>query len=175
MTTDNNNGRSSFVDFVAVAFATVGVGFLPLAPGTWGSMVGVVVYVISSDLSFRFPSFPKPVCFAITSICLLILALTAFWASKRTAEIKGGKDPQIVVIDEVLGQLVTFAFIPFVLSWQLIVVGFILFRIFDIWKPYPVRNFEALGDGIGICADDIVAGVYGGICLSVIYASGLLG
>ena len=162
--------RSSISDRAAVAVSTVGVGFLPLAPGTWGSLVGVLIYVAAVELTALYPDFPKPLCFAITSVLMIVLALAAFWSAKRTAIIKGGKDPRIVVIDEVLGQLVTFAFISFTLSWQLILTGFVLFRIFDIWKPYPVKIFENLPDGIGICADDIVAGVYAGVCLSIVYA-----
>jgi phosphatidylglycerophosphatase A len=70
-----------------------------------------------------------------------------------------------------VGQLITFAFVPFGIGWPLILTGFILFRIFDIWKPYPIDDLQNLHGGLGICADDIVAGVYAGICLSVIYAA----
>jgi len=83
------------------------------------------------------------------------------------------KDPQKIVVDEVMGQLIVFAFVPVTVSRWLIVVGFILFRIFDIWKPYPVKAVEGLPNGIGVCADDIVAGVYAGVCLSIIYGVGL--
>lgn len=166
----SNKPKLSAMDNVAIAVSTVGVGFLPLAPGTWGSMVGVAIYIAAANLDSHDQAFSKVLCFAITAVAMLLLALLSFWSSKRTAEALGGKDPQIVVIDEVLGQLVTFSFIPFVTSWPLILAGFVLFRLFDIWKPYPVRNFEALGDGIGICADDIVAGVYGGVCLAMIFA-----
>ena len=154
----------------ALALSTVGVGYLPLAPGTWGSAVGVLIYIAAVDLAARFPEFPRPLCFAITAVCLTVLSLAAFWASKRTAEIAGKKDPSIVVIDEVLGQLITFVFIGFTHSWELILAGFLLFRLFDIWKPYPVKLFEALPDGVGICADDIVAAVYAGVCLAVFSA-----
>jgi phosphatidylglycerophosphatase A len=174
-TNDSGKGYKGVSDYIAVGVATVGVGFLPLAPGTWGSIVGVGIYVAAAVTYFDSPEFPKALCFAITAVLMTFLALISFWSSRRTAEVLGGKDPQIVVIDEVLGQLVTFAFVPFVLSWQLILAGFIFFRLFDIWKPYPVRNFEALPDGIGICADDIVAGVYAGVCLSLVFATGILG
>jgi len=69
-----------------------------------------------------------------------------------------------------MGQIVTFLFIPFTTDWRLILAGFVLFRIFDIWKPYPIDDLQNLSGGLGICADDLVAGVYAGICLSVIYA-----
>lgn len=157
-------------DGFALALSTVGVGYLPIAPGTWGSLVGVAIYISAVYLAGTYQVLSKPVCFAITTVAMIVLSLAAFWSSDRTARMKGGKDPSIVVIDEVLGQLVTFAFIPFTLSWGPILTGFLLFRLFDIWKPYPIREFEALPGGIGICADDIVAGVYAGMCLAVLYA-----
>ena len=85
----------------------------------------------------------------------------------------GDSDPSQAVIDEVIGQLVTFLFVPFGLGWPLILAGFLLFRLFDIWKPYPIDSLQILPGGIGICADDILAGVYAGICLLVIYAISL--
>ncbi|MDH3493884.1 MAG: phosphatidylglycerophosphatase A [Acidobacteriota bacterium] len=156
-------------DYLALALSTVGVGYLPLAPGTWGSIVGVVIYVVAVYLAFTYQIWSKPVCFAVTAVAMILLSLAAIWSSDRTAVIKRGKDPQIVVIDEVLGQLVTFVFIPFTLSWWPILTGFVLFRVFDIWKPYPIRVFESLPGGIGICADDVVAGLYAGVCLAVFY------
>lgn len=157
-------------DGFALVISTVGVGYLPIAPGTWGSLVGVAIYIAAVYLAATYQILSMPVCFAVTAVAMIFLALAAFWSSDRTAEMKKGKDPSIVVIDEVLGQLVTFAFIPFTLSWWPILTGFLLFRLFDIWKPYPVRDFEALPGGIGICADDIVAGVYAGVCLAILYA-----
>jgi phosphatidylglycerophosphatase A len=74
-------------------------------------------------------------------------------------------------VDEVLGQLITFLFVPFGVGWPFILAGFFLFRLFDIWKPYPIDGLQVLPGGLGICADDMVAGVYAGVCLSVIYAA----
>jgi len=82
----------------------------------------------------------------------------------------GNEDPSEAVVDEVMGQLVTFCFIPLGLHWELILGGFLLFRAFDIWKPFPVRALEGLPGGLGVCADDIVAGVYAGICLAIGWA-----
>jgi phosphatidylglycerophosphatase A len=67
----------------------------------------------------------------------------------------------------VIGQLITFAFISFTMSWWMIIPGFLLFRLFDIVKPYPIDDLQELTGGLGICADDIVAGVYAGICLAI--------
>jgi phosphatidylglycerophosphatase A len=69
-----------------------------------------------------------------------------------------------------MGQIVTFLFIPFTTDWRWLLAGFFLFRLFDIWKPYPIDDLQSLPKGLGICADDLVAGVYAGICLSIVYA-----
>ena len=82
----------------------------------------------------------------------------------------GDKDPSRAVVDEVIGQLVTFFFVPFGISWPFVLAGFILFRIFDIWKPYPIDELQNLPGGLGICADDFLAGIYAGACLAIIYA-----
>ena len=74
------------------------------------------------------------------------------------------------MVDEVIGQLIVFLFIPFTTSWLLIGAAFLLFRLFDIWKPYPIDSLQALPGGIGVCADDMLAGVYAGVCLSIIHA-----
>ena len=102
---------------------------------------------------------------------LLLFVLAGIWSSGRSIAIFGTHDPHEAVVDEVMGQIITFLFIPFTLSLPLIISGFILFRIFDIWKPYPIDLLQDLPGGLGICADDIVAGVYAGICLMVINAT----
>ncbi|MCA1625430.1 MAG: phosphatidylglycerophosphatase A [Acidobacteria bacterium] len=92
------------------------------------------------------------------------------WASSRAVELFQNKDPQQAVVDEVIGQLITFLFVPFTVSWKFVAAGFLLFRLFDIWKPYPIDSLQNLPAGIGVCADDILAGVYAGTCLAVLYA-----
>jgi len=82
----------------------------------------------------------------------------------------GTDDPHEAVVDEVMGQILTFLFIGFTSDWRLLLAGFVLFRLFDIWKPYPIDTLQQLPKGLGICADDLVAGVYAGICLSIINA-----
>ena len=171
---------SGIVDYVALALTTVGVGYGPVAPGTWGSAVGVGIYLIaawifktaegtSGTTKVLFASTWAIVAFLLAAYCLL-----GIWASSRAIPLLGNEDPSEAVVDEVMGQLITFCFIPFGLSWPFILAGFLLFRLFDIWKPYPIRNLEVLPGGLGICADDIVAGVFAGICLSVGYAVFLL-
>lgn len=149
----------------ALAVSTVGVGYLPLAPGTWGSLVGVAIYFGYAGIVSSIGSNLR---FALTAVLLLLIVMIGIWAASKTAEIMGGKDPQIVVVDEVMGQLLAFAFVPFTTGLATLIVGFVLFRLFDIVKPYPVKQFEQLPGGIGICADDLVAGVYAGVLLAVL-------
>ena len=174
----------TFSDYLALGISTSGVGYLPLAPGTWGSIVGVFIY-----LWYRWAVLGKlriylidqgwvhqqytAFFYSLTAILLTSLCLIGIWASRKTEKIHGKKDSQKIVVDEIIGQLIVFAFVPFAISRWLIVVGFVLFRVFDIWKPYPIRAAEELPNGIGVCADDIVAGVYGGICLGIIYVISL--
>jgi phosphatidylglycerophosphatase A len=137
--------------------ATVfGCGLVPVAPGTAGSLFGLgsawlLVYCL------RLPPF-----------CLLILALglvpIGIWSATVAAQMLGKEDPGQVVIDEVLGQWVTLAGALRV-NWKAFVLGFVLFRLFDIWKPAPVRSFERLPGGQGIVADDLMAGLYGALVL----------
>lgn len=169
--------NKTFLDYFSLALSTFGVGFIPLAPGTWGSAVGVLIFLLLRRLESNYFAVnfqneqSSALIYAINAVLLLAFCLLGIWASTRAAVIFQKKDPQKVVVDEVMGQLIVLMFVPFLISWKFILAGFILFRLFDIWKPYPVRAFEVLPGGLGICADDIVAGIYGGICLTVIYAA----
>lgn len=175
--------KRTFSDYLSLAVATSGVGYLPLAPGTWGSIVGVGIFLAYRYLLGDAKSFfldlglshqqYSAVFYGATALLLGAFCLFGIWASKQAAALLNHKDPQIIVVDEIMGQLIVFAFVPFGISRWLVIVGFLLFRLFDIWKPYPIRAVESLPNGIGVCADDIVAGVYGGICLSIIYAISL--
>jgi phosphatidylglycerophosphatase A len=168
------------LDYFSLAISTFGVGFIPLAPGTWGSIIGVLIYLFFrsnelrvaqtfSDLALS-GEFTTAWIKAFNALIFLLFCFLGIWASGRTATIFRAKDPQKVVVDEVIGQLIVFLFVPFEISWKLILAGFILFRLFDIWKPYPINSLENLPGGLGVCADDILAGVYGGICLAALYA-----
>jgi phosphatidylglycerophosphatase A len=94
-------------------------------------------------------------------------------AATRVARASGKKDPQHVVIDEVAGQLITLVAAP--LHWKPMLAGLILFRVFDMWKPVPVRNLEKLPEGTGIMMDDVAAGVYGLIVMQLLLRFGILG
>lgn len=173
--------RKTAFDYFSLVIATCGVGYIPVAPGTWGSAVGVVIYLLMRwfeiDIIRRFSNgvlLPNEITttwiVTFNAIIFLLFCFLGIWASGQTAKLSQKKDPQKVVVDEVMGQLIVFLFVPFTISWQFVLAGFILFRIFDIWKPYPVNSLENLPAGLGICADDIMAGVYGGISLMFIYA-----
>jgi len=142
----------------AIAFFATGcfVGRIPLAPGTWGTVVGLGLYWLVRTL--------PPLSYAIFTVTFIIFAI---WVAGRAQSIFEEVDPPQVVIDEVAGLLVTMAFHrP---SFALAVVGFVLFRIFDIVKPPPVRWIERrFSDGKGVVLDDVMAGVYASISLFVL-------
>jgi len=147
---------------LALTLATwFGAGYSPFAPGTAGSLAAIVI-------AFLVRGWVEPWQFAIWAA---VLAAPAVWAAGVTAQIVGRKDPGIVVVDEVIGQWITLAGAQ-TLDWKTALAAFALFRLFDIWKPPPVRQLEALPGGIGINADDAMAGVYGAV---VLYLLGRLG
>ncbi|HEV2705859.1 MAG TPA: phosphatidylglycerophosphatase A [Pyrinomonadaceae bacterium] len=176
--------RRGASDYAALAVSTCGVGLIPVAPGTWGSALGVVLYLMIRDGSARLFaeavgrgwSVPPLEAFRITFILLLIIGITlaGTWAATRTESLLGRKDPGVVVVDEVAGQLITFLFVPFNAGAWAVVVGFIAFRVFDIWKPYPVRRLESLESGLGIMADDVLAGAYAATLMSLLTSVYLL-
>jgi phosphatidylglycerophosphatase A len=171
---------SGIVDYVALALTTFGVGYIPGAPGTYGSVVGVAIYVFFSWFETHAALHgvatgikleqAMAIHWTLNAVLLTAFCLIGIWLSGRSIPILGNSDPSEAVVDEVMGQLITFSFIPFGLGWPFILAGFLLFRLFDIWKPYPIYDLQVLPGGIGVCADDIVAGVYAGICLAVGYA-----
>ena len=135
-------------------------------PGTWGSLATVLLWwLLASHL---------PQAARIPVILVLIVAVVAIGIPAATLEARGcgKKDPQHVVIDEVAGQLVTLVACPIV--WQALLAGFILFRVFDITKPPPIRSLEKLPEGTGIVVDDLGAGVYGLIVLQLLLHCGVL-
>jgi phosphatidylglycerophosphatase A len=169
---------------VALAIATgLGLGYLPKAPGTWGSLLGVVLgwgALASSRWWFYTPIAGGPVDgparwaenFAWTE-CELVVVVSAagLWAADRVAKYLRKTDPQIVVVDEVAGQLIAYLGLAtprtFALNWKYLLAGLILFRVFDIWKPFPARQAEALHGGLGIMADDWIAGIYAALVLGI--------
>jgi phosphatidylglycerophosphatase A len=171
------------LDHFALAVTTFGVGYLPVMPGTYGSIVGVLIYLAVGLLETNAGilllqkkwSLDQVAAWthAINLVVFLLFCLLGIWAASRAVKLFQNKDPQQAVVDEVIGQIIVFLFVPFGISWKFILAGLILFRVFDIWKPYPIDSLQNLPAGIGVCADDILAGVYGGTCLAIIYAAAI--
>ena len=129
-----------------------GIGRLRPGPGTWASAATVLLWAALAYLIS--PSLRTPAAIASAALITLI----GIPAATQAARGSGKKDPQFVVIDEVAGQLVALIAVP--LAWKTFLAGFILFRVFDIVKPPPVRQLEALPEGLGIVLDDVAAGLY---------------
>jgi phosphatidylglycerophosphatase A len=140
---------------VAYAIATFfGCGYSPVGPGTVGSVAAILIAI----------AIHNRVTFLILSVLLLPPAI---WAAGKVAIYESRKDPQIVVIDEVIGQWITLAGAS-TLNWKSFLAALLFFRLFDIWKPWPVRQLEGLSGGTGIVADDVMAGVYGALAIFVL-------
>lgn len=137
----------------------LGSGYSPIAPGTCGAIVGCIVLSIMQEYN---PTTTSSISFMIL---LFICMLLGIFATNKLEE-DWGKDPSKVVIDEVIGMWITMLAIPFTILNLLI--GFALFRFFDIAKPLGVRKMESLGGGTGVMADDVLAGIYANICLHII-------
>jgi phosphatidylglycerophosphatase A len=162
-------------DLLALSIATCGVGYLPVAPGTWGSLLAVGLYLLARASLFPLgtdrTALVGPYGFLAGEFVLIaVVTFVGIWAASRTERVLKIKDPGKVVIDEVAGQLI--ALLPLGLfiraSWAvMLVAAFLLFRFFDIVKPYPARRMESLKGGWGIMADDLVAGVYAAIVVAV--------
>ena len=146
------------LDYLALAIATCGVGYLPLIPGTFGSMVGAGIFLLLPSWQVQLAVIP-------------VIVVLGVWAASQTERILGTKDPGKVVVDEVAGVMI--AMLPLSLlvagPWLVwVIVSFNLFRLFDIFKPYPANRFEHLHGGFGIMADDVVAGIYGAIVTAIL-------
>jgi phosphatidylglycerophosphatase A len=145
------------VSQLALLVATFGyVGFFPVAPGTAGSAAALPLYAV-----LRWVGVP-----AVEVVAIVAIFMVGVWAATRSEAILGGVDPGPVVIDEVLGMLITLAGIS--LSLTGVVLGFLLFRLFDVVKPFPARRLEDARAGWGIMLDDAAAGVYGQIALRLL-------
>jgi phosphatidylglycerophosphatase A len=193
--------KPRFALFVATA---AGLGYIPFAPGTFGSLASLVLVMTPWWLLVAATHILGGVDFSgfdpiLVVQCLLALAVAVIgvWSASRAARFWQHKDPQRVVIDEVSGQHLTLLLgcampvwwrpvpthwgsyplglitLDTVLNWKYLLLGFILFRVFDIWKPFPARQAELLPGGWGIMADDWVAGIYAALGLWIARAAGL--
>jgi len=135
-----------------------GCGYFPYGPGTVGTLAAVLMaaaahsYLGAGRITFL--------------VATLIMLAPAIWSATQTERLLKREDPGLVVVDEVLGLWVTLLGATS-LTWKSFTAAFVLFRIFDIWKPWPVRRFEDLPEGTGIITDDLAAGVYAAIMLYI--------
>ena len=153
-------------DYLALALATFGVGYLPLMPGTYGSLVGVGIFLGVTQLA------KGDALIASILVSILVVTFAGIWAASRTEALSGRKDPGKVVVDEVAGQLISLFPLTLFAHWSIlaVIISFILFRFFDIVKPYPARRLEALKGGLGIMCDDLIAGVYAAAITAIVVA-----
>jgi phosphatidylglycerophosphatase A len=141
----------------ALIVASVGgIGYIPFAPGTFGSAAGVVLWML------------MPAWTSVHVVAIGIVFAIGCWSGTAAEEHFRRTDPGQVVIDEVLGMLVTLFMNP--VGWRGALVGFVLFRLFDIVKPYPADRLEHLPGGVGVMGDDAMAGVYANLTLRALLA-----
>ncbi len=136
-----------------------GSGYLPIAPGTWGSAVGVLLWAA------LLPLLAVPMA-AYSAVVVAVSAL-GWWAADRAESLFERRDDGRITVDEVAGMLLALAYLP--LRWDVALAGFLLFRALDIWKPWPARAAERLPGGLGVMADDLVAGAYANLVGQVIW------
>ena len=149
---------------VAMFLATCGyVGYVPIAPGTFGSAAGLLLYLVLEHVA----SVP------LTVTVILGLFLVGVWSGTVAERELAGTDPGQVVLDEVVGMLITLAFMRVNLTGAL--VGFFVFRLLDVVKPWPSRRFESLHGGMGIMADDAMAAIYGNLLMRGLIALAPMG
>ena len=143
---------------IATFIATAAyVGFVPIAPGTFGSAVGLLIYAATSSAGTAMAE----------AAVLMAVLIAGVWSADRV-ERELGKDPGAVVVDEVAGMLVTIAFLDVSVTGA--IVAFLIFRVLDVIKPYPAGRLEHLHGGPGIMLDDVMAGVYGNLAMRALIA-----
>jgi phosphatidylglycerophosphatase A len=143
-----------------------GLGHMRPGPGTWASAATMLLWAALAH-ALPYPS-RTPVLIALA----LVITLVGIPAATRVARASARKDPRFVVIDEVAGQLISLIAVP--LEWKTFLAGFILFRVFDILKPPPVRQLERLPEGTGIMLDDVAAGIYALVVMQLLFHWGPL-
>ena len=145
------------MNYLILLFATgFGVGFSPIVPGTMGTLVAIPIYYFLSSTLFS----------PVYELTLFAFFFFSSWIAGQAERYWGQKDDRRIVIDEIMGFLVTMLWIP--KSPRFIVAGFILFRIFDILKPFPIRRMERVKSGLGVVLDDVLSGVYANIVLHLL-------
>jgi phosphatidylglycerophosphatase A len=151
---NERKGGLKLLNFIVIALITFfGVGYLPL-PGTFGSLVGVWLFYLIKDNT------------SMSLVFTLLFIFLGFLIADRAEKVFNRKDAQCIVIDEISGMFISLMFIPY--DIKLIIIAFVLFRVFDSLKPYPAGMLQDAAGGIGIMSDDIIAGLYTNIILQAV-------
>lgn len=150
--------KDKWVRVLATGF---GAGLSPVAPGTAGTLVGVLVCLASSPLPWLFRFF-----------FVVAISAASVYVAGEAEKLYGNTDDQRIVIDEIAGYQV--ALLPVAVTGPHLLTAFLLFRIFDIWKPFPLSHLQKLPGGWGVVADDLGAGVYGGFLLFLLAGTSVL-
>lgn len=159
------SGWQRFAKLVATGF---GVGYVPLIPGTVGSLWGLpLVWVLQRLLS---PKSPGSIFYAVAALLIAVAAVAICHRASREFE---KRDPKQIVFDEIAAFPVVYLFVT--INWTTAIIGFVWFRLFDIFKPWPIRRLEKLPGGLGIVVDDLAAGIYAAAALMfTVHAQDLL-
>ena len=144
-----------FIRFIAVLATGFGAGYVPIAPGTAGTLVAIPIFLVLSSIPFP-----------LYELTILTFFFFASWISGEAERCWERRDDPRIVIDEIMGYLITMVWLP--KTTLFIILGFFLFRFFDIVKPPPIRLLEKAKGGYGVVLDDIVAGIYANIVLQLI-------
>ena len=150
-------GQASLKNPVHLLALGFGSGLVPVAPGTMGTVVAVLLYLPLAELDL--------VTYVLVAVAVAVVGI---WLCEVTARDLGVHDHPSIVWDEIAGYLVTMVGAP--TGWQWIILGFLLFRLFDISKPWPIRTIDRrVAGGLGIMLDDILAGIFAALCLQLLY------
>ncbi|MEN6508757.1 MAG: phosphatidylglycerophosphatase A [Smithella sp.] len=154
--------KSAQKDQVIQVLATgFGAGLSPVAPGTVGTLVGLVICLFS-----------YPLAWPLRLLYVVAISAVSVYVAGQAEKLYGKTDDQRIVIDEIAGLQVTM--LPVAITGLHLLLAFVLFRIFDIWKPFPLNRFQKFPGGWGVVADDLGAGVYGGLVLFLFTLTGVL-
>ena len=152
--------------WAALTATFLGIGYVRPGPGTWASAATTLLWAALAHF------LPIPARIPTAVALAIVVTLIGIPAATQVARASGKKDPTFVVIDEVAGQLIALIAVP--LAWKSFLAGFILFRVFDILKPPPVRQLERLPEGTGIVLDDVAAGIFALVVMQLLLHWGLL-
>ncbi len=137
----------------------LGSGYAPVAPGTAGSLLAIILFAL---IPFNSSGWLGAISFFFFVGVLV----------SNIIEKEKGNDPGLVVVDEIVGQWIALLFLP-VYGWKVLLASFLLFRLFDIWKPFPINRSQNLEGGWGIMIDDVLAGIYANLVLQILFATGM--